>query len=374
MTGQERSDTTDRSADSMTSLTSAPTAPVARGLTLAIMEPLVFEPYLRPQVWGNRRLESVLGKPLPPTGQFGESWEVSAHPHHVSRVAEGPLRGWPLDQLWNEFSAEICGTGSEVPAEFPLLVKYLDCDEQLSVQVHPDDATARELLGEPRGKSEGWVVIAAELGARIYAGLRQGVSRADLERHLEAGTVADCLHEIAPQPGDCIYLPAGTVHGVGGGVLLAEVQQSSDATFRLFDWNRLGLDGLPRKLHREESLRAIDWFRGPVQPIQLDAPPAGGTNGLRREALVRCPYFELDRYRLDGSIAVPAPDRFSIWMILDGAAVLSSSSTGYERALGKGETILVPASPGGLQWSTGNSGSATLLGLRLPPDAAVQPA
>jgi mannose-6-phosphate isomerase len=189
------------------------------------MDPLVFEPYARQQIWGQRRLESVLGKSLPSTNTFGESWEISAHPHHVSRVAEGPLVGKRLDELWHERRAEIAGHTETAIDRFPLLIKYLDCDQQLSVQVHPTDEAAARLIPGELGKTEAWVILEAEPTARIYAGLQPGTTRADAERCLLQGTVGDVLHNFVPTPGDCIFLPAGTLHAVGGGVLMAEVQQ-----------------------------------------------------------------------------------------------------------------------------------------------------
>src|SRR5262245_31508482 len=176
------------------------------------MEPLVFEPHLRPQVWGGRRLGELLGKPLPPQGTFGESWEVSAHPHHVSRAAEGPFRGTLLTDLCARHARELFGDQAPADGRFPLLVQFLDCHDRLSVQVHPDDAAAAVLRPGESGKTEAWVIVEAGPDARVWAGLLPGTTRADLERHLEAGTVAQCLHTLSPRPGDCLFLPAGTVH------------------------------------------------------------------------------------------------------------------------------------------------------------------
>ncbi len=209
------------------------------------MDPLVFESYLRPQVWGGRRL-AELGKALAP-GAYGEAWEISAHKHHPSRVLEGPLRGMTLAELWDSRARELYGSHRAPPPRFPLLVKFLDCRELLSVQVHPSDELVRELAADEAGKTETWVILDTEPGARIYAGLKPGVTRQDVLRHLDSASVADCLHSFVPKAGDCLFLPAGTVHAVGGGVLMAEVQQSSDATFRLFDWNRPGPDGRLRR-------------------------------------------------------------------------------------------------------------------------------
>jgi mannose-6-phosphate isomerase len=326
------------------------------------MDPLVFSPYARPQIWGERRLERHLGKTLP-SGTFGEAWELSAHPHHVSRVAEGPLAGSPLDELWRRHGRELVGPRGKLPAQFPLLIKYLDCHLQLSVQVHPNDVLAASLRPGEQGKTEAWVILSAEPEARIYAGLRPGTTPADLRRHLEHGTVAECLHSFVPQPGDCLFLPAGTVHGVGGGVLMAEVQQSSDATFRLFDWNRLGPDGKPRELHIEDSLAAVDWKAGPTSPVRPRAL-ADLPAGVSGELLVECPYFALVRYQTRQPLTLPYAGEMSIWMVLAGQAQLTSDQ-GYARTFRRGETVLIPASSGPLTWQPTAAGEAfTLLAVR----------
>jgi mannose-6-phosphate isomerase len=328
------------------------------------MDPLVFDSYCRPQVWGGRRL-AELGKALA-AGAYGESWEVSAHPHHFSRVSEGPLGGRTLAQLWADTPQALFGAHRPPPDRFPLLVKFLDCQQQLSVQVHPGDDLAQVLGADEAGKTEAWVVLTAEPSARIYAGLLPGVTRADLERHLAAGTVDQCLHAFVPRPGDCLYLPAGTVHAVGGGVLMAEVQQSSDATFRLFDWNRPGSDGRPRKLHIDEALAAIDWDAGPITPVApepLDALP----RDVEGEELVRCPHFALARFRPAGTFHQPYAGQLSIWMVLDGAAHLTSEATGYGRTFQRGETVLIPAEAAPLDWEPVPSrGAPTLLAVRVP--------
>lgn len=324
------------------------------------MQPLVFEPYLRPMIWGGRLLERRLGKPLPAEGHFGESWELSVHPHHVSRVAEGPLKGMTLTELWERHRAEIAGSTFSESTQFPWLIKFLDCHELLSVQVHPDDSMARRLLGGESGKTEAWVILHAEPGARLYAGLKPGTTRAILERHLDAGTVVECLHSFTPRAGDCVFLPAGTVHAVGGGVLLAEVQQSSDATFRLFDWNRLGPDGKPRALHRQEALDSIPWPAGPVSPIHPIPLPIPSSD-TTAEMLVQCPYFRIDRHRMAGEFAAPYAGQMSVWMLLDGAAELHAEAGKYRRRFGAGQTVLVPASSGPIAWRNLGADPATVL-------------
>ncbi|MFO0910716.1 MAG: type I phosphomannose isomerase catalytic subunit [Isosphaeraceae bacterium] len=333
------------------------------------MEPLVFEPYLRPMVWGGRGLAELFSKRLPDEGTYGEAWEISAHPLHISRVAEGPHKGQTLTDLAASHPEDFYG--SRVPADgaFPLLFKLLDCHQLLSIQVHPNDEQARRLTEgrEHFGKTEAWVVLAVEPGGKIYAGLRPGVRRADLERHLTSGTLESCLHVVDPRPGDCIFLPAGTVHAVGGGVVMAEVQQSSDATFRLYDWNRPGPDGNPRPLHIRESLESINWSAGPVSPA-MGRPLSALPEGVFGERLVTCDIFHLDRYHAGSSFAWQPPDRLSIWLVVDGRARLSAES-GYQRTFERGETVLIPATAGSLRWEPLDEhghGPTTLLAVTIP--------
>lgn len=307
------------------------------------MQPLVFTPFLRPMPWGGRQLGDALGKPLPPEGTWGESWEISAHPMHVSRVADGPLVGRALTDL--------------LPG-FPLLVKYLDATDWLSVQVHPDDDKAMSLSGEPLGKTEAWVVLGVEPGGRVFAGFKPGVDRARFEQALAEKRAAECLHAFTPRVGDCLFYPAGTVHAVGGGVLLAEVQQSSDATLRLYDWDRVGADGKPRPLHVAQALEAIDWERGSVVPVRGET-----LADLPGERLVSCRYFAMDRFRVTASLASPYRDRLSLWMVLDGAAELRAGD-GYRRLFGRGGSVVVPGDVENVSWHP--APDATLLGVTLP--------
>jgi len=328
------------------------------------MDPLVFAPFLRPQVWGGRRLEYLLGKRLPPAGQFGEAWEISAHPLHISRVAEGPYRGQRLDELWFRFRSDWYGGPGPVPDRFPWLIKLVDCDQLLSVQVHPNDALAAELLPGESGKTEAWVVLHAEPGAQIYAGLRPGTTREQLQKHLATGTVSECLHRFRPQQGDALLLPAGTVHAAGGGLVFAEVQQSSDATFRLFDWNRIDAEGRPRPLHTREALAAIDWNAPPIDP-RRSLPDAFQSDGLSCEPLVESPYFRLERYRLTGRLPLATSGRMSVWMVLAGQAELAGRGHSYRRRFRAGETVFVPGSTVGLCWES-KEGAASLLAVGLP--------
>ncbi len=311
-----------------------------------VQQPLAFTPFLRPQPWGEQRFARILQRSLPTEGRFGESWELSGHELHDSRVADGPLAGKSISQLWATHRQE--WLGEDAPVEFPWLVKFLDCHEFLSVQVHPTDAIARQLAAGNYGKTEAWVILAADPTARIYAGFKDGITIGEVTERLSDGTLADCLHSFIPQPGDCLFIPAGTVHAVGGGVLMAEVQQTSDATFRLFDWNRMGLDGLPRKLHIDESLTAIDWTAGPVDPV-IPRRWDDDEGDLHGELLVDCPYFQWKRFRLAESPATLVSRTLSVWMLIDGEAILSSD--GYERHVRRGDTLLVPPTGFPLTWA-----------------------
>jgi mannose-6-phosphate isomerase len=284
--------------------------------------PLRFEPFLRPMVWGGRRLGAILGKPLPSKQPYGESWEISDHTLHHSIVAGGPSAGESLRQLMEQQPSALLGAHAADHGIFPWLVKFLDASDWLSVQVHPDEVRVQQLLPSEGSKTEAWFVLAADAGSRIYAGLVPGTDEARLRAALQSGTVAKCLHHFEPQAGECIFLPAGTVHAVGGGVLLAELQQTSDATFRLFDWNRHDAQGRTRPLHIEEALASIDWKRGPVEPIKTTAfagaPVGGGTRGRLHQALVRCPYFHLHYVRENGAFECGGDGRFQVWVILRG--------------------------------------------------------
>ncbi|MCS7045222.1 MAG: class I mannose-6-phosphate isomerase [Gemmataceae bacterium] len=299
---------------------------------VATFGPLRFEPYFRPMPWGGRALATLLGKPLPPSGCFGESWEVSDHPRHRSVVACGPGRGTSLRQLMLQHPVELLGEKARQLPTFPWLIKFLDCRELLSVQVHPDSAAAAALCPNEGSKTEAWYVLHAETASRIYAGLRPGIGPSELRTALDEGTVADCLHSFVPQAGDCVFLPAGTVHAVGGGVLLAEIQETSDATFRLFDWNRVDAHGQARPLHINEALTAIHWEAGPVQP---DRAPADAD----RWTLVRAEPFHLELVRARWEFATGPRGTLNAVIVLAGTAHWSASGAAVQR----GDVWVVPA-------------------------------
>ncbi|HEV3165207.1 MAG TPA: type I phosphomannose isomerase catalytic subunit [Isosphaeraceae bacterium] len=308
--------------------------------TTVPLYPLRFEPILKRLIWGGRRLGILLNKPLGEHPDYAESWEISDHRDDVSRVAEGPLRGTSLRDLVRERPIELLGEALPGRTQFPLLVKFLDAHQVLSVQVHPDDERARRLAGD-NGKTEAWVVVHAEPGSLIYAGLKPGVSRQAFAAAIETGAVEPLLHRFKPRPGDCILIPAGTVHAIGAGVVLAEIQQMSDATFRVFDWGRLGPDGRPRKLHLAEALESTDFDTGPVNPLVADLESIpGGT----RERLARCKHFALERLTLVGRAHVGHTERFTILIGLGDEAEVHHEGKSYPLRLG--HSLLLPAAIG----------------------------
>jgi mannose-6-phosphate isomerase len=246
---------------------------------------LHFTPHYHTRVWGGRRLESVLHRTLPDGQPYGESWELVDRERDQSLVASGPLAGTSLHDLWTHHRADVFGglLADAESARFPLLIKILDCSDDLSIQVHPPASVAAALGGEP--KTEMWYVAHADPGARIYAGLRAGVTREGFERALADGTVADCVHHVDARTGDSLFVPSGRLHALGGGLLIYEIQQNSDTTYRVFDWNRLGLDGKPRALHVDESLQSIDF---------TDVEPAL-SHGI--DVLASCEYFRVTHAR-----------------------------------------------------------------------------
>lgn len=299
--------------------------------------PLRFEPLLKRIRWGGRRLGTVLGKRLGPESDYAESWEICDHGADQSIVANGPLQGWTLQRVVQERGRELLGSQAGWK-QFPLLIKYLDANDRLSVQVHPDDALAKQYDLQENGKTEAWVILSAEPGSRIYAGLRPGVDATTLRDALARGTVEDCLHSLEVQPGDCYFIPAGTVHALAEGIVLAEVQQSSDLTFRLYDWGRMGTDGRPRPLHIEQSITCTNFLRGPVAPA-VPTPVPGFDHPV--EELVRSPYFVLRRHRGGQPFVLPHADRCTILLQLAGAVQLESPA-GVDR-MQLGESRLVPA-------------------------------
>ncbi|MCA9117326.1 MAG: class I mannose-6-phosphate isomerase [Planctomycetaceae bacterium] len=329
--------------------------------------PLKLRPILKQARWGGRQLGEVLGRPIGPESDWAESWEVADCPGAKSVIAAGPHEGETLADLLRKFPRQLLGeelARAETPSAFPLLIKYLDAADVLSVQVHPNDAQAARMDPGQRGKTEAWVILDARPDSRLYCGLKSGIDREQLREAIDSGTVADCLHEVPARRGDCLFIPAGTVHAIGGGILLAEVQQSSDLTFRLDDWGRLGADGQPRPLHIGQSLECIDFARGPVNPV-VPEPAAAGAPPV--ETLVECQYFTIRRHVFTQPAQLPAAASCRILLAIEGQGTLKfgTETDPLERAAVR----LIPAACGELQVvpADGSTGGLTVLEVGIPP-------
>ncbi|MCI0492542.1 MAG: class I mannose-6-phosphate isomerase [Planctomycetes bacterium] len=302
---------------------------------MSALSHLRFQPIFREDLWGGRRLASELGKSLGAGDCYAESWEIVDHGTDQSVVVDGPRAGTTLHELVIQDGESLFGR-HHPQRHFPLLFKFLDARQALSVQVHPNDEQASRIDPPDSGKTEAWVVLAAEPNSKIYAGLKPGVDRTQLERELANGTCDECLHQFEPQVGDCVLIRAGTVHALGAGLVIAEIQQASDTTYRLFDWNHVDHHGKPRPLHIQESLATIDYSRGPVGP-QTPQP----TDRPHVERLVECDKFVLDRWQIDGPVTLCGQNRFHLLALVQGSTTLVGG--GSSHSLRRGDTILIPA-------------------------------
>lgn len=235
-------------------------------------EVLIFRPIYQERVWGGRALETALGRALPEVRPVGESWEIVDRPEAQSVVAWGKYAGRTLRQVIATHAATIMGPKWPAEKPFPMLVKWLDCRERLSLQVHPPAAVAGELKGEP--KTENWYIAATGQGAQLIVGLKRGVTRAQFEQAIATQTLEECVHRFPVAAGDSILVHSGQVHAIDAGNLILEIQQNSDTTYRVYDWGRVGLDGKPRQMHFEQSLRSIDWKDFEPKPVRA-APTSG---------------------------------------------------------------------------------------------------
>lgn len=323
---------------------------------------LRFIPLIKHLRWGGTRLGKCLGKEIAEATDAAESWEIADHGTDQSVVATGPFAGWTLSRLMNQYRSDLLGPTAK-QTTFPLLLKFLDANDRLSVQVHPNDAQALKFGLTGRGKTEAWHILKAHPDSLIYAGLKPGITRLDLDLAIKSGTLESCVHSFPARAGESFLIPAGTVHSIGEGVLLAEVQQTCDITFRLYDWGRVGGDGLPRPLHIREALECIDYDQGPTRPCVPQPILDRGPN--RIEELVACDYFVIRRHVAPSPWTMPPDGRFHICMVLNG--ILKIESEHGAETLTKGDSVLIPACHQECQFSP--QGEVTMLQTFLPPKA-----
>jgi mannose-6-phosphate isomerase len=306
------------------------------------MYPLRFGPIYEYRLWGGRRFATLLSEPLPGDGPIGEAWILSDRDDHMSHVANGPFRGRSLGELRQEFPVELMGEQAHHFPRFPLLLKFLDCHEMLSVQVHPTTANVNLVPAGETPKTEAWVVLEAGGDSRIYAGLKPGTTADILRKTVANGKVADRLAYFTPKPGDAAFIPAGTVHTLGNDVMVFEIQQNSDVTFRLYDWGHVDAKtGKPRELEVDQAIACIDFKDGSaglVSPIVETRTP------VDRERLFNCDFFRLWRLHGNSPFAVGAPGEPRILVSLEGTGKLDHG--GSAQSVGKGEVWLLPAQLG----------------------------
>lgn len=305
-----------------------------------MLYPLRFIPVYFEKVWGDRRLESFMHRQLPPEMAVGESWEVSDHPHGRSVIANGPDCGKTLHEVMERNPAALLGARviAQHDTVFPLLVKFIDAGEELSVQVHPSDAYAAEHEGE-MGKTEMWYVLHADPDACLIVGLNNNVTRDDFTQALAHGDPADLLYHMPVKTGDSIFIPAGRIHAIMPGLLICEIQQNSDTTYRLYDWGRVGLDGKPRELHVAKAMAVTNWTDYEPAPSVVQIAHEGEN---RKTVLATCPYFTVEKYDLTRARAFTTDGgSFHILNCVAGQGALQWMG-GSER-LTLGDSILIPA-------------------------------
>lgn len=325
--------------------------------------PILLEPLLLARPWGDQRLAQSLGKPLPPDAPIGESWETG----NEARVAHGPLAGTTLQQLVTQYGLSLLGRrgleASQPFGDFPLLIKFIDANEVLSVQVHPNDDQARP-LGQ-RGKTEAWHILAAEPGAELIVGLCNPLSSEVLRHFLAANRLPEVLARLPVRAGDTVIVPAGTLHAIGPGILLYEIQEQSDITYRFYDWNRVDTTGQTRPLHVDEGLAVL----APGQRARMTQPLA---LARWRTILTACRYFALERWRLDGEqlLRFPPGETVRILSCISGTLTLTTEQD-CSVLLATSQTALVPADVTRLKLR----GQAVLLTAFIPdlPEDVIRP-
>ncbi|HXM09205.1 MAG TPA: type I phosphomannose isomerase catalytic subunit [Terriglobales bacterium] len=332
----------------------------------APLYPLRFEPIYQYRLWGGRRLADLLIAPLP-SGPAGEAWILSDRDDHPSQVADGPLKGRTIGQLLEHSPEQLLGKFIGRFRRFPLLLKFLDAHEMLSVQVHPSDANKSLLPPGETGKTEAWVVLEAGTESRIYAGLKPGTTPDVLRRALANETAVDRLVCFTPKPGDGVFMPAGTVHALGGDVVAFEIQQNSDVTFSLYDWDHVDAKtGHPRALQIEQALSCINFAEGDA--AGLVTPVAEATTPAERERLFHCEHFWLWRLRGESSFAVGAANVPRVLVCIEGAGQVEHGGATY--AVAKGDVLLLPAVVGVCAFQP--SSAVNLLEIGIPEIATIQ--
>lgn len=306
-------------------------------MTETKLYPLKFKPILKDKIWGGEKLNRMLGKPLS-SKNMGESWEISTVADDISIVSQGPLKGRSLHELLQTYQRDLMGTApyQKYEGQFPLLFKYIDAKENLSLQLHPNDELAMK-RHHSLGKTEMWYVMQADEGAGIYLGFIEGTTREKYLEHLKKGTLEQLMHFEEVHPGEVFFIKPGLVHAIGKGVLLAEIQQSSDITYRVFDWNRKDTKGQARELHTDLALAAIDFT---ASDYKVDYPDTHN----EWQQLVENQYFITRKIKLTQALQVDYSQRSSFTVFMCVAGKVQINTKNGSASIDKGETLLIPAS------------------------------
>ncbi|MHB1393065.1 MAG: type I phosphomannose isomerase catalytic subunit [Clostridia bacterium] len=297
-----------------------------------MLYPLLFKPIYKEFIWGGRNLETKYNRFLPDDTYIGESWELTSREEGISIIDNGHFKGKTLQEIFEEYASEIMGRRFvDCRNKFPLLIKIIDANNNLSVQVHPDGVD---------GKTEVWYVLAAEEGSKIVYGLNNGMSKESFIEAIDSNRVESVINEIVVKEGDIFYIPSGTVHSLGKGIIVLEVQQNSNTTYRIYDWNRMGLDGKPRQLHIEEALAVIDFnencnIKSTMQQTQ--------ENNCNCQTLVECTHFIIEKLQVDGEYTGHlSGEKFEILISIDGdfEIVYGNREVVHVNAM---QTVMLPA-------------------------------
>lgn len=328
--------------------------------------PLIFEPVLKAYIWGGRNLATRFGRKLPPAQNIAESWEIAAHPDGETRILNGAYAGLSLSQLQARLGLDLIGkrnTWAQERHKFPLLIKLLDAHDKLSVQVHPDDTYAQSHTDNELGKSEMWVILEAAPDAAVILGVRRGVDGPTLRQAINAGNLEPLLHYLPVQVGDFVCVPAGSLHAILGGILIAEIQQNSNTTYRVYDWQRVGQDGRSRNLHINDALQVINFAQ--VEPALPTAQPLPAARSIARYQLCHNRYFAVERLQMPAGASLGGccdGETLEIWGVIAGQAHLSSP--GGDVALPAVQFTLLPAALGNFQVTAHSD--ATVLRIYVP--------
>lgn len=305
-----------------------------------MLYPFKFNPVFKDYIWGGRELEN-LGKKIP-EGITAESWEISSHPDGISTIANGEFRGQLLTDMIDRFGKELVGTEIYTSScKFPLLIKFIDANKKLSVQVHPTDEYAKEHENGELGKNEMWYILAAKPGAKLVYGTRPGITRKDFKRSVKEDRIEECLNEVEVFPGDVLNIPAGLVHAIGEGIVLTEIQQNSNTTYRVFDYNRVDSKGNKRPLHIEKALDVID-FNLQVSHAKTKGLDVSLGLASKKSYKIANNYFSVEEYDINGAACENADgSKFHIYIFVDGTAEIKYNGGKIEAC--RGETLLIPA-------------------------------